>query len=314
VTATAKTSSPAAIGAAERVALRRARRRHRLRANGVAYAFLAPSLVFFALFLLLPVAWVVRQSFLAGGVLGEAQWVGLDNWRQAPADPALRRALANTVQYAAMTVPTVLALALVIALLLRGVRRGGAVIRAAVYFPSLAPVVLAAVIWIFMVQPDFGLLNLANRTLGLSPLNFLGDQALALPTIALMDIWRGMGFWALVLLAALIAVPTALYQAAAIDGATPWRRFLHVTLPGIRPTLIVTALLATVLSLQVFDSVYMLTSGGPAGATQTAVFYVYTSVFETGNPGYGAVLSLVLLAVIVAITGVFVRLVGRMTR
>jgi ABC-type sugar transport system permease subunit len=303
-----------AVAAADVALIRHARRRQRMRENLTAYAFLAPCLVFFATFLLVPIGWVVRQSFQSGGVLGPARWVGLANWSHALGDPALRRSLGHTAVYTAMVVPAILVLALGLALLLARVRRGGGIVRAIVYIPSLAPVVLAAVIWLFMVQPDFGLLNVANRTLGIAPLNFLGSQSLALPTIALLDVWRSVGFWALVLLAAVLAVPRTLHQAAQLDGASRVRRLWHVTLPGIRPTLGVTALLATVLAMQVFDSVYVLTSGGPAGATQTAVFYVYTSVFESGDPGYGAVLSLVLLAVIVALTGALVRLIGRAVR
>jgi multiple sugar transport system permease protein len=293
-------------------ALLRARRRQALRRNLIAYAFLAPGLVFFAAFLVLPVAWVVRQSFLQGGVLGPPSWVGLENWRRALGDPALGRSLRNTVTYTAMVVPVTLGLALALALLLRGIRRGGAVVRTVVYLPSLAPVVLAALVWVFMVQPDFGLLNLANRSLGLAPLNLLGDEHLALPTIAGLDVWRGVGFWGVLLLAGLLGVPRELYQAAELDGASPVRRFWHVTLPGLRPVLAVSALLLTVLSMQVFDSVYVLTNGGPDGATQTAVFYIYTSVFETGNPGYGAVLTLVLVAAIVVLTLGAARLVRRL--
>jgi ABC-type sugar transport system permease subunit len=293
-------------------AVRRARRRQALRRNLTAYAFLAPGLVFFGAFLLLPVAWVVRQSFMEGGVLGPPRFVGLDNWRAAVGDPALVRSLRNTVTYTAMVVPITLALALTLALLLRGIRRGGAVVRTIVYLPSLAPVVLAALVWVFMVQPDFGLLNLANRTLGLTPLNLLGDEHLALPTIAGLDVWRGVGFWGVLLLAGLLGVPRELYQAAELDGASPARRFWHVTLPGLRPVLAVSALLLTVLSMQVFDSVYVLTNGGPDGATQTAVFYIYTSVFETGNPGYGAVLTLILVAAIVVLTLGGARLVRRL--
>jgi multiple sugar transport system permease protein len=303
---------PAPAAVALGVELRRARRRQALRRNVTAYAFLAPGLLFFGAFLLLPVAWVVRQSFLEGGVLGPAHYVGLENWRRAVRDPALVGALRNTVVYTAMVVPVTLGLALALALLLRGVRRGGAVVRTIVYLPSLAPVVLAALVWVFMVQPDFGLLNLVNRALGLQPLNLLGDEHLALPTIAGLDVWRGVGFWGVLLLAGLLGVPAELYQAAQLDGASPARRFWHVTLPGLRPVLAVTTLLLTVLSMQVFDSVYVLTNGGPDGATETAVFYIYTSVFETGNPGYGAVLTLILVVAIVVLTLGAARLLRRL--
>jgi len=287
--------------------LRRLRRAHRRRQNAAALAFLGPNLVFFVAFLLLPVAWVVRQSFMEGGVLGPATWVGLDNWRQAIDDPALRRSLWHTLLFTAMTVPAVLGVALVLALLLRGVGRGGALVRGIVYLPSLAPVVLAGLLWIFVVNPDVGLLNAGVRAVGAEPVNWLGDAQLALPSIALLEVWRGTGFWALFLLAALLAVSRELYDAAAIDGASPFNRFRFVTLPGIGPTLLVAVVLTTLVAMQVFDAVFVLTNGGPAGATDTAVLYIYRSVFESGQPGYGAVLSLVLMALIVALTAVIVH-------
>jgi ABC-type sugar transport system permease subunit len=300
----------AAISDAE---LRRARRRHRLRENAAAYVFLAPSLVFFGAFLVVPVLWVVRQSFLSGGVLGPATWVGLDNWREALGDEDLRRSLWHTVLFTGMTVPAVLGVAMVLALLLRGIGKGGALVRSVVYLPSLAPVVLAGLLWIFVVNPDVGLLNAGVRAVGAEPVNWLGDERLALPSIALLEVWRGTGFWALFLLAALLAVPRDLYDAAAIDGASAWSRFRFVTVPGIAPTLLVAVLLTTLVSMQVFDAVFVLTNGGPAGATDTAVLYIYRSVFESGDPGYGAVLSLVLMALIVALTLVIVRVAGRRT-
>jgi len=297
-------------GAAD-IDLRRLQRSHRRRRNAAALAFLAPNLVVFTAFLLIPVAWVVRQSFMEGGVLGPASWVGLDNWGAALDDPALRRSLWHTLLFTLMTVPAVLGVALVLALLLRGLGRGGALVRAVVYLPSLAPVVLAGLLWIFVVNPDVGLLNAAVRAAGAEPINWLGDAHLALPSIALLEVWRGTGFWALFLLAALLAVSRELYDAAAIDGASPWNRFRFVTLPGIAPTLLVAIVLTTLVSMQVFDSVYVLTNGGPAGATDTAVLYIYRSVFESGEPGYGAVLSLVLMALIVLLTVVIVRVARR---
>jgi ABC-type sugar transport system permease subunit len=299
-----------AVAAAD---LRRARRRYRLRRTAAAYAFLAPNLVCFAAFLVLPVGWVVRQSFMSGGVLGPAQCVGLANWSDALGDAALRRALWHTVLFTAMTVPVVLAAAMLLALLLRELRRGAGAVRAIVYLPSLAPVVLAGLLWSFVVNPDVGLLNAGVRLAGLEPINWLGDERLALPSIALLEVWRGTGFWALFLLAALLAVSRELYDAAAIDGASAWNRFRFVTVPGIAPTLLVAVILTTLVSMQVFDAVFVLTNGGPAGATDTAVLYIYRSVFESGNPGYGAVLSLVLMACIVALTAVVVRVARRPT-
>jgi multiple sugar transport system permease protein len=286
------------------------RRRAALHRHAVAYAFLLPSLIFFVVFLVVPVAWVARQSLQQGGVLGPATWVGLDNWKQAVGDTGFRNGMGNTLLLAGVVVPPIFVLAMSLALLLRETRGRASILRAAVYFPSLTPVVVAGLTWFFMIHPDFGLFNVGNRALGLDPLNFRGEETLAVLMIASLEIWRAVGFWALFLLAALIAVPADLYAAARVDGASTLRRFWHVTLPTIRPQLAVAVLLSTLSALQIFDSVFILTGGGPAGATETAVTYIYRSIFESANPGYGAVLSLILVAVIIAVTGVLARLLS----
>jgi len=275
---------------------------HRFRRNAVAYAFLLPNLVLFAGFLLLPAIWVVRQSFMTGGVLGPATWVGFDNWRSVFSDASVLRSLRNTALFTVMAVPLVLVLSMFVALLLRELRRGSTLVRAAVYLPTLAPIVLAALIWVFVVHPEFGLLNIGSRAAGLEPVNWLGSSKWALPSIVMLEVWRSIGFWALFLLAALLAVSPNLYSAASLDGASRFQRFVHVTLPGVRVPMIVAVLLTTILSMQVFDSVFVLTQGGPAGATDTVVYYIYRTIFQSANPGYGAAVSLVLVLVIVAMT------------
>jgi multiple sugar transport system permease protein len=297
--------------AAVKGAARRLRRRRVL----TAYAFLCPNLIVFGAFMLVPIGWVIRQSLMEGGVLGPAEWNGLENWSEALADERLLRSLGNTVRYTLLVVPAMTVLALGTALLLRGfTRRGRGIAQAAVYLPSLAPFVLSATVWFFMVHPDFGLLSLGARITGGAPINWLGDERLALPALAMLEIWRGTGFWTLFLLAALLGVASDLYEAAELDGAPRWRRFVHITLPAIRTPVLISVLLATLVAMQMFDPAFVLTQGGPAGATETAVLYIYLSVFESNQPGYGAVLSLILLAAILLLTAVVLRAGGARSR
>jgi ABC-type sugar transport system permease subunit len=302
--------SPEAVAAH----LRKARRRSRLRRNATAWAFLAPSFSAFAVFLLFPVLWVARQSFMEGGVIGPAHWVGFENWSQALQTGEALTSLRNTFQYMLLAVPAMLLLAFVVALALHQLRGRGSAVRAAIYLPSLAPFVLAALVWFFVVHPDFGLLNVGSRVLGTQPVNWLGDESLALPTLAMLEIWRGIGFWALFLLAALLGVRPDLYAAAALDGASVLRRFWHVTLPAVRPALATAGVLAALFALQVFDSAFVLTKGGPAGSTETAVLYIYQSIFQRSQPGDGAVVSLLLLGIVLLATAVVFLLQGRIAR
>jgi multiple sugar transport system permease protein len=284
--------------------LARARRRHRVRQNLIAWLFILPEVVFFVVFLLVPVGWLIRETFYDGGVLGPAVGVGLANWTHVFSDPTARAALGQTLLFVVTIVPAIFILALAVSCLLRPIRRGASLLRAAVYFPVLIPTVAAAEIWRFMIHPDFGLLNIFNRSVGLAPINFIGSASAATVLIILFEVWRGVGYWTIFILAAMLTVPRDRYEAAQLDGASPARRFWHVTLPGIRWPLAVAIMLSTVAVLQLFDSVFILTDGGPVTATQTVVLYAFNSVFLGGQTGYGAVLSLVVMFMIVILTAV----------
>jgi ABC-type sugar transport system permease subunit len=281
---------------------RRLARRYRLRRTLQAYAFLAPNLFFFGLFLVVPSIWLLLVTFQSGGVYGEAQFVGLDNWRQLFVDPLVTQTMRNTLLLAAMSIPALFVVGLGLALLLRNIGRGGPALRAALYFPTLTPLVIIGSIWLFLVHPDFGALNLGIRALGGDTVNWLGDTAIALPTIAMVEVWRGMGFWALFFLAGLLALPEELYQAAHLDGTNAWQRLRYLTLPLMRPVFLFAAIVAIFYTLQVFDTVFVMTDGGPANSTATVAWYVYKSIYVYDQAGFGASLSFILLLMILGLT------------
>ena len=283
---------------------RRLRKRYRRRTTFTAYAFLGPNLVSFIAFLLIPVVWLSVSTFRTGGVLGPAEFVGLDNWSDTFNDPLVKTSIRNTVVYSAMAIPTVFIIAMVLALALHSIPRGGAPIRVALYLPTLQPVVVAAFIFTFVLHPDFGVINYAIRGLGGNPINFLGDKSLALPTIAGIEVWRGTGFWTLMFLAGLTALPRELYHAAELDGAGAIRRFLRLTLPLLRPTFYFAVIFATIVNLQLFDSVFALTDGGPVNSTISVSLYIYRSMFLFGDIGFGAALSLLLVITVLLLTGI----------
>lgn len=287
---------------------RRLARRYRRRRTLGAYWFLAPNLVFFGLFLLLPSIWLLWITFQSGGVYGEAEFVGLGNWSQVFADPLVTTTIRNSLLLALMSIPLLFVIGLGLALLLRNLGRGGPALRAALYFPTLAPLVIIGSIWLFMVHPEFGALNLGIRALGGDTVNWLGSTAVALPTIAMVEVWRGMGFWALIFLAGLLALPEELYHAAHLDGANTWQRFRHLTLPLLRPVFLFAMIVAIFYTLQVFDTVFVMTDGGPANATATVAWYVYKSIYVYDQAGFGASLSFVLLLLILGLTLVTLRL------
>jgi ABC-type sugar transport system permease subunit len=283
-------------------------RRYFLRRALWAYAFLAPSLICFTIFLLVPCVQLFWLTFHEGGIYAPPEFVGLANWQETFEKPLVRTTIGNSVRYALIAIPTVFIIGLGLAMLLVNVRRGGPALRAILYFPTLAPLIVVGSIWLFVLHPDFGILNMTLQAAGLGSVNWLGNPTTALPTIALIEVWRGIGFWSLFFLAALYALPRELYEAAHLDGANAWQRFRYLTMPLLRPTFLFAIVLAIIYNLQIFDTVFIMTDGGPMNATATIVWYIYRSIYVYEEPGFGATLAFVLLVLILALTLVALRL------
>jgi ABC-type sugar transport system permease subunit len=264
--------------------------------------------VFFVLFLLAPTILVFWWSTQEGSLTIGTEYVGLDNFHRLPRQIDAPIAIRNTLNFTVMSIPITLVLALGVALLLARVQRGGAVYRFLVYFPALVPGVIAGLIWIFLTSVDFGLFNTILRGLGQEPVVWLGPKS-ALPVLAALDVWRSVGFWAIFFLAAIIGLPGELYQAAELDGAGAWQRFLRLTLPLLRRVILFAIVVATIYGLQVFDTALILTEGGPGTSTLTVVYRIWTYIFSSsGKVGYGAAMSVALLLAILALTVMQLRL------
>ena len=281
---------------------RRQARRFRSRKSRRAIGFLAPYLVIWGTFLAFPVGWGIFLSFNEGGILGPREFVGLDNWRKLGSDTELRQAATNTAFYVVIAIGVVFALAIFLASLLNKHRGGGNFFKVALYFPLLAPPILGAMMWFFLVHFDFGILNVIHRLLGGSGINFLGKNPNALLTIVAAEVWRGLGFWVLFFLAGLQSVPEELLAAAKLDGAKPWRRFRKITIPTLRPLLLFALVVAVIFNVQIFDSVKVLTDGGPALGTATVVWFIFKRMFAFQDTGLAFATSVALLLVVLLFT------------
>ena len=277
-------------------------RRYRARINRRAIGFLAPYTVIWAVFLAFPVGWGVWLSFNTGGILGERLFVGFENWTRVWADTEVRTAVRNTAVYMVIAIAVVFGLAIFLASLLNKHRRGSNFFKLALYFPLLAPPILGAMMWFFMVHFDFGVLNVILRQLGGSGINYLGENPNALLTIVAVEVWRGLGFWVLFYLAGIQAVPEELLAAAKIDGAGTWRRFARITVPILRPLLLFALVVAIIFNSQLFDSVQVLTEGGPALGTATVVWFIFKRMFAYQDTGLAFATSVGLLLVILLAT------------
>jgi ABC-type sugar transport system permease subunit len=287
---------------------RRLARRYRRAGERTAWLFMAPMLVFFVAFLVVPVLQVFWWSTRDGAITVGSMPVGLDNYRRLPSQVDALASVRNTFVFALISIPLTLVLALAVSLLLSRVRRGGAAYRFFIYFPVLVPGVVAGLIWVFLTNYDFGLFNQILTALGAQPQVWLGSGS-ALYVLAVVDVWRSVGYWAIFFLAALQGLQQELYDAAETDGANAFQRFTRLTLPLLRRVILFAIVVATIWGLQVFDTALILTAGGPGTSTITIVFQVWTYIFGSQSGlGYGAAISVVLLVVILILTAIQLRL------
>jgi multiple sugar transport system permease protein len=286
---------------------RRLARRVRLRRELTAWMFLSPMFLFFVVFLLIPTLGVIWWSTQSGSLVGGSTYVGLDNFTGLPQEPLATTAIANTFKFALMSIPVTLVIALGLGMLLARVRRGASTYRFLIYFPVLVPAVVAALIWIFLTNIDFGLFNTLLRAVGQRRQVWLG-AGLALPVLAAVDVWRNVGYWAIFFLAALIGLPEELYQAAELDGAGPWQRLRYLTLPLLRRIILFALVVSTIWALQIFDTPVIMTDGGPGTATVTVVYQVWRyAIGSVNQTGLAAAISLALLVVILVLTVIQLR-------
>lgn len=263
---------------------------------------LGPSLVGMFIFLMLPVASSFVLSFSSWDLIGEIQWIGLDNYSKALADPAVLGALRNTLTFILGYLPATVGIALGLALLLNRRIRGRVVFRAIYFVPVVTSWVAVSLIWKWLLNPQYGLVNVALAWIGIKGPGWLFDPQWAMTGVILTSIWKDIGFVTVIYLAGLQDIPEHLYEAAALDGVTGWQRFWHITFPMLMPTTFFVTTISLISSFQVFDQVWVMTQGGPAGATSVMVELIYKNAFSYYQMGYASAISWVLFALIFAVT------------
>ena len=270
----------------------------RARSTLLGYALLAPSLFGVVCFLLLPILVVVWLSLHRWDLLSPIRYVGLENWRSVLTDSGFGNSLLVTLVFIAIVVPAQIVLGLAAAsLLARGLPGSGA-FRTLYVLPWVCSPLAVAVLWRWILAPTDGALS----TLLGRRIEWLTDPGLALPVVSAVTVWTNVGYVTLFLLAGILAIPPQIQAAARLDGASGWQRFWHVTLPMLRPTLFFVSVTGIVSAAQVFDTVYALTGGGPAGHTDLVAHRIYAEAFGAAAIGRAAVMALVLFVVLVGVT------------
>jgi len=278
-----------------------ARSRRLLRADIEGYAFVSPWLLGFLIFTAGPMLASLYLAFTNYRAVNVPAFTGLANFSRMFKDRYFLISLGNTAYYTFLGVPAFQVSALTMAMALNAKIHGTAVYRTIYYLPSVMPSVANAVLWVWILNPELGFANVVLRWLGLPPLRWLGDPALAKPCFILMGVW-GTGASMLIYLAGLQGVPGALYEAAEIDGAGTWQKFLHVTVPMITPTIFFNLVMGFIGSFQVFTTAYVATGGGPVNATLFYVLYLYQMAFQSFWLGYASALAWVLFIIILLFT------------
>jgi len=267
-------------------------------------AFLAPSALVLFFFVLLPVLMAFALSFSEWDVLSRApSFIGLQNYIDQLTGRRLWRALGNTLYFSLLKIPTDMALSLAIALLLNQKLRGLSFYRTAYFTPVITSVAAVSAIWRWIYEPNFGLANALLERIGLPPQTWLSNPRLAMPAVALVALWKGLGYDVVIFLSGLQNIPAVYYEAAAVDGASPWQRFRHITLPLLSPVTYFVLVMSVINSFKVFAQIHVLTpDGGPLGSTEVMVFYIYELAFREFHFGRAAAVAFILFAMVLAIT------------
>lgn len=266
--------------------------------NRIGWLFIAPPVLLFLLFTALPLIMAVYFSFTSYDVINAPRFIGLKNFQRILTDEFFWIALRNTATYTLLYVPSGLVLALCVALFINAKHKFVGLYRTLFYLPVLSSSVANATLWSWIYNPKMGLLNGLLSLFGIIGPSWLNDTKTAMFAIVIMSLWAGYAGNMMIFLAALKGVPEVYYEAAVIDGASRWQRFIRITVPSIRRTTFFVSTMLIIGTFQVFDAAYLLTSGGPGNATITMVYYIYNRGFKDLKMGYASAMSLVLFAII----------------
>ncbi|QDZ16229.1 carbohydrate ABC transporter permease [Humibacter ginsenosidimutans] len=293
------TAAPPSGTPARRISSRRMRRRSTL----IGWSFILPNFLGFAIFTLIPVIAAFVLAFMNWDAYNPPTFVGFKNFERLIGDDSFHVAFANTLLFALGHVPLTLAISLGLAILLNQKLKGIAFFRVAIFFPYITSLVAVAIVWNMLFDPTSGPINQFLQMIGIAnPPGWTASTGWALPAVIITAVWRDMGYYMVLFLAGLQAIPHEYYEAASMDGAGRWRKFWNVTLPSLRPTTFLVLVLLSVSSFKVFDLIFVMTGGGPGRATLVLSQLIYQDGILNGQFGYSSAISLVLFVIVLIVT------------
>jgi multiple sugar transport system permease protein len=276
-------------------------RPHVRRDHRAALFFILPALLGFGVFYLWPTIRGVYLSFTDYSLLLPPEWSGTANYTKLIGDASFWRSLGVTLEYVVINIGVQTIVAIVLAVLMHRLTKSS-FLRGVLLLPYLVASVVVALLWYWMADYTLGVVNQFIGWIGLGPYGFFGEEHLVIPTIALVNVWRHMGYTALLIFAGLQAIPRSLYEAAAVDGSTEWRSFWRITLPLLRPVLAMVLVVSIIGSFQIFDTVAVTTQGGPADASKVIYYYIFEKAFSQFDFGYASAMGVALMAILAGVS------------
>lgn len=280
----------------------RSGRRNRLKRRIEPYLYITPAFFIFICFTFLPLIITLYLSFTDWDMMSDPRFVGLANYTRLFSNKFFRRAVVNTTKFTLGIVPSQIMLAILTAVLLNSKIKFRALFRGIYYLPVIVPITVAAIIWMFIFSPSFGILNYFLGKIGISKIGWLSDPKWALNALMILAVWQNFGYFTVMFLAGLQSIPVELYEAAELDGAGKWDRFWKITMPLLSPTTLLVTIMSVIGGFQVYQTVVLTTNGGPANSTSVIVFELYRNAFDYFDMGYASAMAFVLFLFLFILT------------
>lgn len=274
----------------------------------MAYLFIAPTMILFTIFTVIPVFMALYLSFTNYDVISRMDWVGMANYKRLLNDALYWRTFGNVIYFAVLYVPANIIISLLFALLLNRKVRGVPIFRTMYYIPTLTSAVAASTVWLWLLNPEYGLINQLLGYIGITGPAWLDQTNTAMISIVMVTLWQSVGANMVIYLAGLNGVPEHLYESAKLDGASSRQCFFYITWPGLRPTTFFVTTLTMIGALQLFDQAFVLTQGGPANTTKTVVYQIYNQGFNLVQMGYASAQAFILAVAILLFAIINMRL------
>jgi putative chitobiose transport system permease protein len=276
------------------------------------YLFLLPGSIILGAFIFYPMLNAIWLSFTNYNMVTESSFIGVENYKELFADKLFWKVLGQTFLYLIVVVPILVILPIFLAILVNQQVKGISFFRSAYYVPVVTSMVVVGIMWKW-VYADTGILNYFLQSIGIinEPVHWLTSTSTSIFAVMAVTIWKGLGYYMVIYLAGLQSIPSDLYEAADIDGASKWKQIIHITIPLLMPSILIVSIMSSISAMKVFEEIYVMTGGGPLNSSKTLVFYIYQEAFEKLKMGYASAAGVVLFLITLVLSIINIKMMGK---